>query len=54
LPESEFSYVLQDWAQALGVEHAFARTAEVLRMMLGLNLPVDSLERINPSSAEGR
>jgi len=26
LPESEYSYVLQDWAQALGVEHAFART----------------------------
>jgi hypothetical protein len=47
LPESEYSYVLQDWAQALGVEHAFARTAEVLRMILGLNLPVDSLERMN-------
>jgi hypothetical protein len=47
LPESEFSYVLQDWAQALGVEHAFARTAEVLRMILELNLPVDSLERMN-------
>jgi hypothetical protein len=47
LPETEFSYVLQDWAQALGVEHAFARTAEVLRMILGLNLPVDSLERMN-------
>jgi hypothetical protein len=39
--------VLQDWAQALGVEHAFARTAEVLRMILELNLPVDSLERMN-------
>ena len=31
LPESEFSYVLQDWAQALGVEHAFAKTAETLQ-----------------------
>ena len=52
LPESEFSYVLQDWAQALGVEHAFARTAEVLSMILGLNLPVDSLERMNRKMSE--
>jgi hypothetical protein len=53
LPESEYSYVLQDWAQALGVEHAFARTAEVLRMILRLNLPVDSLERMNRKMSEG-
>jgi hypothetical protein len=52
LPESEYSYVLQDWAQALGVEHAFARTAEVLRMILGLKLPVDSLERMNRKMSE--
>ena len=52
LPESEFSYVLQDWAQALGVEHAFARTAEVLRMILGLNLSVNSLERMNRKMSE--
>jgi len=52
LPESAFSYVLQDWAQALGVEHAFARTAEVLCMILGLNLPVDSLERMNRKMSE--
>ena len=52
LPASEFSYVLQGWAQALGVEHAFARTAEVLRMILGLNLPVDSLERMNRKMSE--
>ena len=52
LPESEFSYVLQDWAQVLGAEHPFARTAEVLRMILGLNLPVDSLERMNRKMSE--
>jgi hypothetical protein len=52
LPDSAFSYVLQDWAQALGVEHAFARTAEVLCMILGLNLPVDSLERMNRKMSE--
>jgi len=52
LPESEFSYVLQDWAQALDVEHAFARTAEVLRMILGLDLSVDSLELMNRKMSE--
>lgn len=52
LPESEFSYVLQDWAQALDVEHAFARTAEVLRMILGLDLSVDSLEQMNRKMSE--
>jgi hypothetical protein len=52
LPESAYSYVLQDWAQALGVEHAFARGAETLRRMLGLIVPVDSLERMNRQMAE--
>lgn len=46
LPESEFSYLLQDWAQALGVEHAWKPVAEVLRRMLGLTQHVDSLERM--------
>jgi len=52
LPEGAFSYVLQDWAQALGVEYAFGRTAETLHMILGLKIPVDSLERINRKMAE--
>ena len=52
LPEGEFSYVLQDWAQALGVEYAFGRTAETLQMILGLKMPVDSLERINRKMAK--
>jgi hypothetical protein len=52
LPESEFSSVLQDWAQALGVEHAFARTADVLQMILNWSPPVDSLERMNQQMAE--
>jgi hypothetical protein len=51
LPESEFSYVLQDWTQALGVEHAFAKTAETLDRILGLNIPVDSQERMNHKMA---
>jgi hypothetical protein len=52
LPESEFSYVLQDWAGTLCVEHAFARTAETLDKILGLSVPVDSLERMNRKMAE--
>jgi PAS domain-containing protein len=52
LPESAYSYVLQDWAQALGVEHAFARVAETLQRILGLTVPVDSLERMNKQMAE--
>jgi len=52
LPESVYSYVLQDWAQALGVEHAFARGAETLQRILGLFVPVDSMERMNRQMAE--
>jgi hypothetical protein len=47
LPESEYSYVLQDWAGTLCVEHAFARTAETLQAILGLSVAVDSLERMS-------
>jgi len=52
LPENEFSYVLQDWAGALCVEHAFGRTAETLDTILGLSMPVDSLERMSRKRAE--
>jgi hypothetical protein len=52
LPKSEYSYVLQDWAGTLCVEHAFARTAETLGAILGLSLPVDSLERMSRKMGE--
>ena len=52
LPENEYSYVLQDWAGTLCVEHAFARTAQTLETILGLSLPVDSLERMSRRMAE--
>lgn len=52
LPESEVSYVLQDWAGALCVEHAFGRTAATLETILGLSLSVDSLERMSRKMAE--
>jgi hypothetical protein len=52
LPEGEYSYVLQDWAGTLCVENAFGRTAETLRAILGLSLPVDSLERMSRKMGE--
>jgi len=52
LPESDYSYVLQDWSQALDTEHAFSKTAETLSRILKLSLPVDSLERINRQVAQ--
>lgn len=52
LPESEFSYVLQDWAGTLCVEHAFGRTAETLRAILGLSVSVDGLERMSRNMGE--
>ena len=51
LPQSEFSYVLQDWNQALGVEQAFSRVNETMKMILGFNQSVDSLERMNRQMA---
>lgn len=51
LPEGEYSYVLQDWCQVLDVEHAFARAAETLQTILGMTVPVDSLERMSRQMA---
>lgn len=51
LPASEFSYVLQDSAQALAVENAFAPVADTLERILGLRISVDSLERMNRQMA---
>lgn len=47
LPESEFSYVLQDWDQGLCVEEAFGKANSTLRRILGFTQSVDSLERMN-------
>jgi hypothetical protein len=52
LPESEFSYVLQDWAGTHFVEEAFDRSAETLGTILGFSLSVDSLERLSRKMAE--
>jgi hypothetical protein len=52
LPASDYSYLLQQWDQALGCECAFARIAATLQDMLGVKQPVDSLEHGNRQMAE--
>ncbi|ETW94925.1 MAG: hypothetical protein ETSY2_48925, partial [Candidatus Entotheonella gemina] len=52
LPESDFSYLLQDWCQGLAVEHAYRRVPETLGRILDVKPPVDSLERMNQKMAQ--
>jgi hypothetical protein len=52
LPESAFSYLLQDWDQSLCVEEAFSQAGRTLQRLLGLKQSVDSLERMNGQMAE--
>lgn len=52
LPESDFSYLLQEWGQLLGVEHAWGKVMELLQHILGIPVCVDSLERTNRKMAE--
>lgn len=51
LPESVFSYVLQDWDQGLCVEQAFGQAQRTVARMLNLNQSVDSLEQMNVQMA---
>lgn len=53
LPQSVYSYVLQDWDQVMCAEEAFAKVSETMTRMLGLKQqPVDSLEGMNEQMAE--
>jgi hypothetical protein len=52
LPESDFSYLLQDWAQSVAVENAYRRVPETLGRILDVHPSVDSLERMNRKMAE--
>lgn len=51
LPESVFSYRLQDWDQSLCAEESFSQAQQVILRMLKLKQPVDSLERMNEQMA---
>ncbi len=52
LPESKFSYLLQDWDQSLSMEQPFAKVSDTLAKILGLKQHVDSLERMNRDMAK--
>lgn len=52
LPESKFSYVLQDWDQRLTVESPYTETNAILQKILGFSQSVDSLERMNRKMAQ--
>ncbi len=52
LPEGKFSFHLQDLAQMLGADLAWEPTRQVLKRLLGRDIPVDSLERMNRHMAE--
>lgn len=52
LPESSFSYVLQDWDQSLCVEQAFGQASSTVARMLKLKQSVDSLEHMNQEMAK--
>jgi hypothetical protein len=52
LPESDLSYLLQEWDQLLGVEHAFGAVARTLEAILSLKQSVDTLERGNQQMAQ--
>lgn len=51
LPSSEVSYLLQEWDQLLGVEHAFGKVREVIETILRLSQSVDTLEHTNQQMA---
>jgi hypothetical protein len=52
LPDSIFSYVLQDWDQSLCVEQAFGQASSTIGRILNLKQSVDSLEHTNQEMAK--
>jgi hypothetical protein len=52
LPDSDLSYLLQDWNQMMSVEQPFGTVAKSLQTILGLKQSVDTLEHGNQQMAE--
>lgn len=52
LPQSPFSYVLQDWDQSLAVEQPFSQVGQTIQRILKLKQSVDSLEGMNRQQAQ--
>lgn len=47
LPAGKFSYLLQEWDQSEVMEASFGQTSQIVKRILGLKQPVDSLEQMN-------
>lgn len=52
MPESKFSYLLQEWDQFVACEEPYAKVSHTLEKILGLKQHVDSLERMSRQMAE--
>jgi hypothetical protein len=52
LPESKFSYLLQDWDQNFAMEQPFGKVRQTVERILGLKQYVDSLEHMNREMAK--
>lgn len=52
LPESKFSYLLQDWDQSIAMEEPFEKVGKLIERILGLEQHVDSVERMNRQMAQ--
>ena len=52
LPESELSYLLQEWDQLLGIEHAFGKVRDTLHVILRFKQSIDTIEHNNQQMAE--
>lgn len=51
LPDSKFSYLLQNWDQLLTTEQPYAQVSRIMEMILGISQHVDSLERMSRRTA---
>ncbi len=52
LPESNFSYLLQDWDQYLVSDGPYAKVSDTIRKILGFTQSVNSMERTNRKMSE--
>ena len=51
LPENDYSYLLQDWIQSMVVEMPFLGVQNILKKMLGISVPVESMQTMNKNMA---
>ncbi len=52
LPKSEYSYLLQNWAQRMCLKESFDESRQSLASLLGIDIPVRTLETTNQQMAE--